>query len=57
MEHKHKEWWSSLLSHQKEEVKIKFHEHFEFGLIKKLSLGEIRTAYILIMRGEIQVSF
>ena len=53
----HKEWWSNLLEHEKEEVKLKFHEHFKFGLIKKLSLGEIRTAYVLIKREEMQVSF
>jgi len=54
MEHKYKEWWSNLLSYEKEEVKIQFHKYFELGLIKDLSLGEIRTAYVLIMHGELR---
>ena len=51
------DWWNGFSEKEKQEIKDKYHKYFKFEIVKDLSFSEKRTAFVLIERGQINVSF
>lgn len=46
-------WWNSLNEHQQQSIKKEYHLYFQFALIKDLSESDIRIAFVLVSKGEL----